>query len=177
VGFRAPASQELALRFLEFLQDRLQLDGMYEDPDLEPTTQPAHLPQRMIDHTLEVLRKVDWSRADVIEFVGRYLSEPKDSVVFTRPSRPLDHNRFARNVLRSGVHLAPATRILFHGRQLFVNGEVTTVDAMAATLMKRLANTRELTANADVPVTLSQLLYGWYLAGYIAAGPINTADE
>jgi 50S ribosomal protein L16 3-hydroxylase len=171
VGFRSPASQELASRFLDFLQDRLQLDGIYEDRDLEPASRPARLPDAMIDHTASVLREMEWSHADVVEFIGRYLSEPKNTIVFARPSRPLSRPGFARQILRRGVHLAPATRMLFHRHQIFVNGERTKADAASATLFRRFANARELAPDADVPEGGWDALYGWYLAGYITLGP------
>jgi 50S ribosomal protein L16 3-hydroxylase len=168
VGFRSPASQELASRFLDFLQDRLQVGGMYEDPDLEPVNQPARLPDAMIEHTAGVLQDVQWSRADVVEFIGRYLSEPKGTIVFARPSRPLSRPNFTRQALRRGVHLAPATRMLFHRHQIFVNGENARAEAGTATLFRRLANARELGPGVEMPARGWQLLYEWYLAGYIA---------
>jgi 50S ribosomal protein L16 3-hydroxylase len=168
VGFRSPASQELASRFLDFLQDRLQLEGLYEDPDLQPARQPARVPDAMIEHTARMLQQLRWSRADVVEFIGRYLSEPKGTVVFTRPPRPLRPPDFARQVLRRGVYLAPATRMLFYGSKVFVNGETTNRLPGAAAVLRQLANARELGPGVELPAGGWSLLYEWYLAGYIA---------
>ena len=170
VGFRAPATQELAARFLEFMQDRLQLEGRYSDRGLSPTAQPARIPTAMLAHAARALDKVRWSRGDVLEFLGRYLSEPKNSVVFERPARPLKAAEFARRVTERGGTLAPVTRMLFYGNHIFINGEVAIADADARRVLAQLANARELTPPLEVPAGAWPLLYAWYLAGYIAPG-------
>ena len=170
VGFRAPATQELATRFLEFMQDRLQLDGRYADPGLSPTAQPARIPTAMLHHAARALEKVRWSRGDIVEFLGRYLSEPKNHVVFERPARPLKAPEFARRVTRHGATLAPATRMLFYGSRIFINGEAALPGPDARALLAKLANARELPPPLELPDDAWQLLYGWYLAGYIAPG-------
>jgi 50S ribosomal protein L16 3-hydroxylase len=177
VGFRAPASQELASRFVDFLQDRLELDGIYSDPAIAPTTQPARIPAPMIEHTTTVLRSLSWSRPDVLDFLGRYLSEPKNNVVFERPSRPPKRADFERQVLRRGIHLSAATRMLFHGNRIFVNGEAFTPDRATTRVLATLANVRELVPPLHVPAGAWQLLYAWYVAGYIASNPPKQAHH
>ena len=41
IGFRAPGANELAVAFLDFLRDELDLAGRYADPDLAPAREPA----------------------------------------------------------------------------------------------------------------------------------------
>src|SRR5688572_13480314 len=94
VGFRAPAHQELGSRFLEFLQDRLKLDGRYADPAAGPARRPAEIPSRMLAESVRVLGRMRWREDDVAEFLGRYLSEPKANVVFRRPARALSPSEF-----------------------------------------------------------------------------------
>lgn len=170
VGFRAPAAQELASRFLEFLQDRLQLEGRYADRDLTPTRRPARIPPRMVAHAAHAVEKLRWSRRDVVHFLGRYLSEPKDNVVFQRPPRPLTQSAFARRVMQKGARLAPATRMLFYGGSVFINGEATEPSRRTTAVLANLADARELRAPLDMPSDAWQVLYAWYLAGYVAPG-------
>jgi 50S ribosomal protein L16 3-hydroxylase len=170
VGFRAPATQELASRFLDFMQDRLQLAGQYADPDLTATSRPAAIPTRMVEHTVHSLQKLRWSRADVVEFLGRYLSEPKSHVVFDRPSRPLKHADFVRRVRQDGAALAAASRMLFYGSRVFINGEAAAPGDEARRALTTLANARQLEPPLELPAEAWQFLYAWYLAGYIAPG-------
>ena len=167
VGFRAPAAQELGSRFLDFLQDRLALGGQYADPDLEPARRPALIPAAMLKRTAQVLEGLRWSDADVADFAGRYLTEPKPNVVFERPRRPLSQPEFARRLKRDGVRLALASRMLFHDRRIFMNGEASTPGAAAARTAAQLADARELRPPLAFPAEARELLYAWYLAGYI----------
>lgn len=168
VGFRAPAAQELGQRFLDFLQDRLALEGRYADPDLAPSRQPGRIPAALVAQSARTLERLRWSERDVGEFVGRYLSEPKGEVVFTRPTRPLTPARFAQCVRSRGVHLAPASRMLYRGGSIFLNGEAFRTGAAAA--LARLADARALPPPLVLAAEAQALLYDWYLAGYIAPG-------
>jgi 50S ribosomal protein L16 3-hydroxylase len=167
VGFRAPAAQELASRFLDFLQDRLAVDGLYGDPGLTPTRHPARIPDRMLSYAARALESVRWSRADVTEFVGCHLTEPKDHVVFERPRRRMAPGDFKRQARKGGLRLAPPARMLFHRRKLFMNGERVIVAAAAVRDLSRLADERELDAALDLSPESWRLLHEWYLAGYV----------
>ena len=167
IGFRAPDAHELGSRFLDFQHDRLALEGVYSDPDLKPARRPALIPTAMLKHTAGVLERLRWSAADVAEFTGRFLTEPKPHVVFARPRRPLSRPAFARALARKGVQLAPASRLLFHGRRIFMNGEAFAARAATARIAARLADARELRPNAVLSGDARDLLYAWYLAGYI----------
>jgi 50S ribosomal protein L16 3-hydroxylase len=167
VGFRAPSAQELATRFLEFMQDRVALEGMYEDPDLRPTARPARIDERMIERAARTLDRLAWSRADVREFIGRYLSEPKPHVRYSPPATPLRPSEFERRAARRGVRLAPATRMLFSGRRLYINGEAQSVGKAAAAVLSRLADARELQPAEKLDAEARRLVYEWYRAGYI----------
>jgi 50S ribosomal protein L16 3-hydroxylase len=170
VGFRAPADQELASRFLDFLQDRLSLAGDYSDPDLQRARRPARIPPAMLERGRRVLDTLRWSARDVEEFMGRYLTEPKDHVLFERPAKPLAIRDFAQRAKREGVHLELASRMLFHRRGIYINGEAATASVGAARTLTRLADARELKPPLDLARDARELLYAWYIAGYIGLG-------
>ena len=169
VGFRAPRKQELASRFLEFLQDGLQLPGLYEDRDLMQQQHPAELSTAMLDKIATVLKHIRWNEHDIQTFTGRYLSEPKAQTVFAPPHRPLTLLAFARRIATKGARLALPTRLLFRGRQLFINGESHVLSARSAgdrAALMQLADHRAASAFTCANET-ARLLYAWYCAGYI----------
>jgi 50S ribosomal protein L16 3-hydroxylase len=170
IGFRAPAAQELGAGFLDYLQEHLRLEGIYRDPGLAPARRPARLADGMVRKAAGVLRRIRWNGADVSKFLGRHLTEPKAHVVFPRPSRPLPQRAFAGRVARRGARLALPTRMLFHGRTLFINGEARTVGTAAARVLSRLADRRELAPAARLDRESAALLYDWYRAGYMQIG-------
>ena len=167
IGFRAPGAQELGVRFLEFLQEHIELPGIYADPGLRPQRRPARLADDMVRKISRVLRRIRWSDGDAARFLGCYLTEPKDHVLFARPSRPLSEAAFSALTARRGVRLALPTRMLFRGSALFINGEAHEVAAPAAQRLARLADRRTLPGPMRCDRESARLLYQWYRAGYI----------
>ena len=165
VGFRAPRKQELAAHFLEFLQDGLDLPGLYEDRDLSLQPHPAQLPPALLEKFSRILQRIRWSDKDLSIFSGCYLSEPKPLTVFRPPRRPAALPALARRVAAGGVRLALPTRMLFSGRHVFINGECHAFTHDRAALV-RLADRRAVRAFAPSPDT-ARLLHAWYRAGYI----------
>ena len=170
IGFRAPDAGELAARFLEFLQDRLALSGQYADPELALQRHPAALPPKMIRTVRSMLAGIRWDTGDVAHFLGVYLTEPKAHVVFARPVRPCAPRGFTAAAARSGLRLAPATRMLFHADRIFMNGESSVANGRSAGAFTALADRRELAPGTRLPREATSKLYEWYRAGYIIFG-------
>lgn len=166
IGFRAPSAQELAVAFLQFLEDRVSREGVYADPGLKPQRHPARLGDDLLARYERLLHGLPGLRSDVREFVGCYLSEPKPSVRFERPARPLGMPRFLRVIARRGLRLAAATIMLYRGSRFFVNGEPVTVRDDRA-LLARLADRRGLEPGIFPAEGTAELLYTWYRSGYL----------
>jgi len=167
IGFRAPAWQELTEQFLVWLQDRVRRDGLYADPGLAPTRSPGRLGSQLLDQCTAQLAHIRWNRSDVSRFLGCYLTEPKPTVFFTPPPSPLSRTAFERRAWRDGVALDRKSRMLYTGRVVFLNGELTQLDAPAAKHLRTLADSGHLRPAPAFRVSLSEPLYGWYRAGFI----------
>ena len=166
VGFRAPRKQELATNFLEFLQDQLQLAGIYEDGDLKPQRHPAKLPAHLLRKFSHTLKNIRWNENDIRNFSGRYLTEPKPQTIFKPPRRAATLKAFVQRVTAKGVRLALPTRMLFSGRDIFVNGEQHNMANCDRAALIHLANRREAPPFVASAAT-ARLLHAWYRAGYI----------
>ncbi len=169
VGFRAPSAQELATQFLAFLQDQIELDGMYADPDLVTQKQPALLGEAMVDRVEAMLSGIRWGRGDVKAFLGHYLSEPKAHVLFDPPENELSVKQFAKRIASEGVVLDLKTQMLHCDDQIFCNGESVTATDDEAALLAELANARHLPARV-VQGPLLDLMYEWFEYGYLHLG-------
>ncbi|MCQ9376114.1 cupin domain-containing protein [Methyloversatilis sp. XJ19-13] len=169
IGFRAPSAQELGTAFLDHLRDRLCLDGMYADPDLALQDDPARLPPAMIDHVADMLGAIRWSRSDVEQFLGSYLSEPKQHVFFDPPDDTLSLKRFAQKVSKHGVRLDTRTQLLRSGRHVWINGEAVDVPQGSTETLAALARDRLLAVVPDHAGTLA-LLHDWYGDGFLYPG-------
>lgn len=165
IGFRAPPAQELAEGFLTYLQDELRIEGIYRDPDLKAQAHPAEIGGAMVDRVAAMLQKIRWNRADVEDFLGRSLSEPKPHVFFDSPEPALDRRRFGRELARGGVRLDARTQMLFAGRRIYLNGERIEADRRLHPALRTLADRRSLPATADPD--LAACLHEWYLDGFL----------
>jgi 50S ribosomal protein L16 3-hydroxylase len=171
IGFRAPKHQELASEFLGYMQDKLQQDstlipGIYQDEDLELQTHPAEISSAMVKKVSANLKQISWSDEDVGEFLGSYLSEPKNHVVF-EPNKKISVKAFSDKVAKQGVSLDLKSQMLFFANQFFINGEAVTIDAASEGLLRTLADTRQMLPSLLNDDILLQRLYDWYLAGYV----------
>ncbi|MEW6690298.1 MAG: cupin domain-containing protein, partial [Pseudomonadota bacterium] len=117
VGFRAPRGAELAAAFLDYLHERGFADAEYRDPGLRPAAHAARIGRRMVDFAARQLGRIRWRRGDVEEFLGRYLTTPKQNVVF----RGSAGGGFSLS--RSEIVLDAKTQLLYRGRRFFINGE------------------------------------------------------
>ncbi len=144
IGFRAPAWQDLAIHFLRFLEDRLELQGWYQDPDLKPQDSPARIARTMVDDVAQHLDGIRWRGPDVTRFLGQYLTEPKVQVFFTPPRPRLAPAAFAARVRRRGVSLDLRSQMLYFGDLFFINGEAVEVKGRARATLSHLADRRSL---------------------------------
>lgn len=168
IGFRAPTDAELVSGFLDFLHDALAPEGQYGDPGSAPAAHPGEIPERLVEHAGRVLSRIRWTPAQVREFAGRFLSEPKAHVHFTPPSRPIPRGAFARKAARAGIALDPRSRLAFSGTMFFLNGETVAVAAAARAWMRRLADERRLEGPIDAPPAFWDAAHEWYLHGFLA---------
>jgi 50S ribosomal protein L16 3-hydroxylase len=177
IGFRAPGYQELAEQFLVYLQDRINLDGIYTDPDLARQAHPAEISAAMLRQAGQVIKNIRWDKEDIANFLGCYLSEPKVHVFFGAPEHPLSLTQFRLAIKKNGVALDLKSQLLCHGTSLFMNGEAFQVGAAIYPLLRELADRRELPALTSCPAELTALLYQWYLDGYIVLVGIEVRHE
>ncbi|HEX5338972.1 MAG TPA: cupin domain-containing protein [Gallionella sp.] len=167
IGFRTPAYQELAEQFLVYLQDRIEVDGMYADPDLKAQKHPSEISDAMLRQVEQAIKKVRWDKEDIANFLGCYLSEPKPHIFFDAPERPLSQAKFRQQSLKHGVRLDLKSQMLCHAGWIFINGEACQPDECSYPLLRSLADDRELPAVADYPTELDEQLYQWYLDGFL----------
>ncbi len=159
VGLRAPQGEELAAAFLDYLHERGLPRAAFRDPDLRPARHGARIPGALVAHAVRVLARIRWRRADVADFIGRYLTAPKPHVVFAPPRRPLARAVFARRLRRAAVVLDRRSQMLHRGGRCFLNGE----SVPAGSALRALADARR----ARLPFSLADAAYGWYLSGYL----------
>jgi len=168
IGFRTPAYQELAEQFLVYLQDRIDVDGMYADPGLKAQKHPSEISAAMLHQMEQAIKQVRWDREDIANFLGCYLSEPKPHIFFEAPGRPLSPAKFRQTMQQRGVQLDLKSQMLCNAGWIFINGEAHRPEQRDYPQLRSLADERELPALTGCSNESVDLLYQWYLDGYIS---------
>ena len=169
IGFRTPAYQELAEQFLVYLQDRIEVDGMYADPGLKRQAHPSEISAAMLRQVAGAIKQVRWDKEDIANFLGSYLSEPKPHIYFDAPEQPLSYAKFRQSIAKRGVKLDLKSLMLCRDGWIFMNGEGVQVEPQNYLLLRKLADERELQALTGCSDEAFDLLYQWYLDGYLDA--------
>ncbi len=171
IGFRTPAYQELAEQFLVYLQDRIEVDGMYADPDLKTQQHPSEISAAMLRQVGQAIDRVRWDREDIANFLGCYLSEPKPHIFFKSPKPVLSAARFVQAIQKHGLVLALKSQMLCHSGSVYMNGEAHRTTRQDYPVLRALADERELFSLPGLSTETAGLLYQWYLDGYISMSP------
>ncbi|AHV93064.1 cupin domain-containing protein [Bordetella holmesii] len=159
IGFRAPTQAALARGLLEAAADQAmarigllggpygepalpgpKLDGLYRDPGQAATRTPAALPDALVEATLDTLSKLRFDDALASRFLGCWLTEPSQLAVFDGAETDVDLEDNWPALGR--LVLDRRSRMLYRGKQLFINGETAMVCAEPA--LKQLADARVL---------------------------------
>jgi 50S ribosomal protein L16 3-hydroxylase len=163
VGFRAPSRFELADALLPRLLDPdedlapPQLAERFRDAGLAPSRTPAAIPEPLTEFARDALQRVLDDPQLLARALGEWLSEPKS----------LQH--FAAQEGGAGLRLAPATRMLYDRWHVFINGEAFRAAGADARLMRKLADTRSLSAAdaARLSPDACALVREWMEEGYL----------
>jgi len=169
IGFRAPKIQELMHEFLNYLQDSIQAEGLYEDADLNVQNHPAEISKNMIEKVATSLQNITWDKNNVADFLGKYLTEPKPDIIF-EPARKISMEEFIKKIAKKPLRLNSKSQLLFYQNNFYLNGEVINVSAPLIDCMQNLADHRLMDAtdlNSDLQKALAGMLYEAYLAGFL----------
>jgi 50S ribosomal protein L16 3-hydroxylase len=166
IGFRAAGRDELAVELLQRLIDGHERPGddlRYRDADQPATGAPARIPPALADFAAGAVRRLLARPHALQQALGEVLSEPKPTVWFDGGASPAGGRPVA---------LDRRTRMLYDGRHIYVNGESYRVAGADARLMRRLADTRRLTAPdvAALSTPAREVLGHWLADGWVREG-------
>ena len=185
IGFRAPDEAALARGMLEAAADQIvaraglasgpygepplpgpKLAALYRDPKQVATKHPAEIPEGLIQTAVKAVSKIQFNEELAHRFLGCWLTEPNQAAVFDNYE---DHDDENEEEPYTHWVLDRRTRMLYRGKQLFINGEVAAVEAEAG--LKILADARELSGTNPAAKKFSQdaveALADWLDAGWI----------
>ena len=172
IGLRAPAAHELAADLLTRIAeagedaDETKNAGMggrrYGDAGQPPVAAPAGIPEALQTFARDAVRAALAQDAAIDCALGESLTEPKVNVWFDEGPPPGPGQ---------GLRLDRRTRMLYDARHVFINGESYRAAGRDATLMRRLADQRALSAAefARASADAQALVADWCEAGWVHA--------
>ena len=165
IGFKAPARGDLAGELLERLahdaEDALG-DSLYRDAGQGAVDAPGAIPAGLMDFARAALQRALQDPATLDRALGEYLTQPKPRVWFDASNS---------DKLEGALRLDRRTRMMYDRQHVFINGDSYRASGCDATLMRRLADARQLDA-ADagrVSAQARSMLSDWSEAGWIHA--------
>ena len=164
-GFRSPGEGELARDLLQGLADEA-LDrvgeAVYRDPQQAAVATPAAIPEALLDFARHALRKAQDDPELLALLLGEYLTEPKPQVWF-------EAHEGAKLRAGQGVALDRRSRMMYDARHIFINGEGFRVGGRDARWLRRLADERQLPAQAVAVLSQDarQALSEWLCNGWL----------
>ena len=166
IGFRAPRGAELAAAFLDHLHERGLPDAAYRDPGLRPAARPAQIGREMVDFAQQQMARIRWTRGDIEDFLGRFLSTPKPNIVFS-PSKRI----FRGDMKNKTAKLHPKTQMLYRGARFFINGEVLVPRRSQRPALAALADRRRAAGRTLARAGLRRLILQWHRCGFLSLEP------
>ena len=140
VGFRSPWRSELANELLVRLTDDEEAprgDRMYADPRQTATGEPGRIPEALTTFAREAVLRAASQPLALERALGEALTEPKPRVFF-EPGAALPPGR--------GARLSARSRMMYDAAHVFINGQSFRAGGRDATLMRHLADLRELSS-------------------------------
>jgi 50S ribosomal protein L16 3-hydroxylase len=146
------------------------LSATFKDAGAPATEHPAQLPQALIDASVKAMEKIKFNEALAERFLGQWLTEPPSNAYFEPGDESTD---LSVGMPADGMLvLDRCTRLMYRGRQLFINGEVAGMPATAA--LRHLADTRELPCSHALVRKLTDdeldMLTEWLHEGWLHHG-------
>jgi 50S ribosomal protein L16 3-hydroxylase len=115
----------------------------------------------MVEFAACAVSAIRWTRRDVGDFLGRYLSTPKPDVVFAPAARP------ARRMAAARVRLDPKTQLLYLGARFYMNGEAVRIARGDAAALRELADRRTLAGSRLRAAASRALILQWQRCGFV----------
>jgi 50S ribosomal protein L16 3-hydroxylase len=173
IGLRSPAASalgaDLLARIAEAGADALQDEPAsrplhYRDPAQAAVDAPAAMPAALQAFAREAVEAALRDADAVDRALGESMTEPKGNVWFEQGDAP--------DARPAHVALDRRTRMLYDARHVYINGESFRAAGRDATLMRRLADRRELDARdlRSASEDAVELLGDWCAAGWAHAG-------
>ncbi|MEN9843171.1 MAG: ribosomal protein arginine hydroxylase [Pseudomonadota bacterium] len=160
VGFRVPQRASLAAELLLRMTDAFEDDTLYHDAQQVATNTPAAIPDTLAAFAENALARLLADKRSLACALGEVMTDPKPKVWFEEPQE---------DWALGAVKLDRRTKMMYDAQHIFINGDSFRAAGADARLMRRLADTRHLSAKEVQKASpeAQELLADWHSAGWL----------
>lgn len=173
IGFRAPTALELAQGLLEHAAECLDdapppaLLQRYQDPGQLATVTPAALPDNLLAFGRSLTQHLHFPDSMIQDFLGRWLTEPKPTVVFDSPETLID--LYSDWPTHGRLRCDRRTRLIYRDGALYINGECAARQTSPALI--EFANNRHISCALITEEEEQALVQDWLDAAWVHFDP------
>lgn len=139
--------------------------GYYHDKGAKAITQPAQLPEHMVEQALKAAEKIKFNDELAARFLGCWLTEPNQLSQFDFAEEEINIEDLPVDTV---IKTDRKTRMLYRGKQLFINGEAVQIPLNP--VLQELADKRCITAGKATQksnMETFELLHRWLDDGWL----------
>jgi 50S ribosomal protein L16 3-hydroxylase len=119
---------------------------LYQDAGSPASAAPGELPTQLLNFAQAAVNAACTQPHALLLALGEYMTEPKAQIVFEAADANKEIPDLQAVALVQSLALHPATRMVWQGSHVFINGESLQAKGRDLRLMQKLANDRSLTA-------------------------------
>ena len=182
IGFRAPKAAEMMSAVLRHWSEQVLCDEQLNATRFKDAGRgelgdqnPAQMPSDMVRFVENLFRDHPPESSVIAQGLAQSMTEPKDSVFFDSPEKPLTEKFFVKKLIQIGCSLDAKTRLMCTRNDAYINGEqVIFENNSMAQCIQQIAKQRGLEPDAcsmyTKDVAVQTWLYDMYNAGWIRLG-------
>jgi 50S ribosomal protein L16 3-hydroxylase len=167
IGFKSPRYDHIKSEFLHYLDQELELPGLFNDPNRQPTNVPALIPTDLLQSITQNISKIRWSEIDILKFTGEFLTQMDfEDAIISRKTE--SKNTFLSRLKNRSYRINSHVKFLYRGGLWFIAGETFTPPKCEHKMFKLFANRRVVNGkHIDLNTFFAETLYKWEGKGYV----------
>ncbi len=167
IGFQAPGYDHIKSEFLHYLDQELELPGLFEDPNRRETMTPGLIPTDLLQSIQQNIAKIRWSDIDILKFSGEFLTRV-DFEDIVSPRKIESKTKFLSRLKDRSYQINSNIKFLYRGDLGFMAGETFIIPKSELTIFKLFANQRKINGRSIASnTTFAQKLHQWQCQGYV----------
>lgn len=167
IGFHSPSYDHIKSEFLHYLDQEIELPGLFTDPKRRETKTPGLIPSDLLQSIEQKISKISWSPMDILKFTGEFLTQVNNNNL-VNVKKMESKTRFLSQLKNRSYQINANIKFLYREGLGFIAGEAFPIPRSEQAMFKSFANLREIEGkNIKSTSFFAQTLFKWEVLGYV----------